>query len=90
VAKLKLASSALLAAALIAMVVLLLAPIYVEPGNGSISCGRVWAPSAMEDFLADDCGDVIAIRRIQLEVAAAVAVISGGGVIFNRRFGATR
>ena len=75
----------LLGASLIALLILLFAPIYVEPGNGHISCGRAWSPAATEEFLANDCRDAVAARRIQLGVAAAVAITGSGGLIFANR-----
>lgn len=79
----KLLARALLGVSLAALVVLLFAPIYVEPGNGHISCGRAWAPSSVEEFLADDCHDAIASRRVQLATATAFALIAGVGLIFT-------
>lgn len=80
----KMAARFLLGASLIALVVLLFAPIYVEPGNGDISCGRAWAPASTEVFVAKDCRDAVSSRRIQLGIAAAVALIGSGGLIFIR------
>jgi hypothetical protein len=83
------AARVLLSASLIALLILLFAPIYVEPGNGHISCGRPWSPAATEEFLADDCRDAVAARRIQLGIAAAVAIIGGFGLIFAGRSSTT-
>ena len=77
----KLVARALLGASLIALLVLLFFPIYIEPGNGHISCGRAWSPAAMEDFLADDCRDAVATRRLQLGIAAGVALLGSCGLI---------
>ena len=79
------AARVLLGASVIALLVLLFFPIYVEPGNGHISCGRAWSPAATEEFLADDCRDAVAARRIQLGIAAAVAIIGGWWSIFAGR-----
>lgn len=85
----KLAARVLLGASLIALLVLLFAPIYVEPGNGHISCGRAWSPAATEEFLAGDCRDAVAARRIQLGIAGAVAIIGSCGLVFASRSGTT-
>lgn len=77
----KLVARVLLGVSLVALVVLLFAPIYVEPGNGHISCGRAWAPSLVEEFLADDCHDALASRRLQLAAVTAAALSSGVGLI---------
>ncbi len=78
------AAMALLGASLIALLVLLFAPIYIEQGNGHISCGRAWSPAATEEFLADRCRDAVAARRLQLGIAAAVTII-GSWLIFAGR-----
>lgn len=80
----KRAARILLGASVITLLVLLFIPIYVEPGNGHISCGRAWSSAATEEFLADDCRDALAGRRIQLGIAAAV-LIGSGGLIFATR-----
>jgi hypothetical protein len=85
----KLVARVLLGASLLALLVLLFAPIYVEPGNGHISCGRAWSPAATEEFLADDCRDAVAARRIQLGMAAAVAITGGCALIFVGRSSTT-
>lgn len=46
----------LLGSSLLALLALLFAPIYVEPGNGHISCGRAWSPAATEEFSPTTAG----------------------------------
>lgn len=83
------AARVVLGSSLIGLLLLLFAPIYVEPGNGDISCGRAWSPAATEKFLVDDCRSAVEARRIQLGIGAAVAIIGGCGLIFAGRSHAT-
>lgn len=48
-------SAALTLTGMLWLLVLLLLPIYIEPGNGDINCGRPWRAAPMEDFLRSDC-----------------------------------
>lgn len=59
------------------LVVLLLLPIYIEPGNGSIGCGRPWRATPVETFLRSDCEHAVRNRRMALIPPGVLAGVGG-------------
>ena len=48
------------------VVSLLFFPIYIEPGAGSIGCGRLWRPAQLEQVLQEPCYRALLARQGQL------------------------
>jgi hypothetical protein len=66
------------AAAWLFLLVVLL-PIYVEPGMGSLRCARVWQQEPSDSEIRDMCDRAINHRREALR--APMLVASSGGVL---------
>jgi ABC-type branched-subunit amino acid transport system permease subunit len=48
---------------------------YIEPANGSLSCGPAWGSPQIEDFLVDDCQRAIDQRRVTLLFLGVVILV---------------
>ena len=67
------------------LAVLILLPVYVEPGNGSIRCGRAWQAARIEDFLRSDCHHAIQRRRATLVIPTVLVGVGTLVVVLARR-----
>ena len=66
------------------VVILLILPVYVEPGNGSLDCGRPWRAAKTESFLEPSCHRAIERRRAVLLVPAGLATMGVASLLVSR------
>src|SRR5205807_4038719 len=81
---LKRLGAVLLSTAALWIAILCILPVYVEPGNGHLDCGRPWRAAKTESFLQASCHRAIERRRLVLLVPAGLAT-TGVVLLFASR-----
>lgn len=65
--------------------ILLLGPVYIRPGNGSLECGRSWRAESIEDFLEPACHRAIVHRRVVMLLPAGAITLGLTALVVARR-----